>query len=142
MKNQKRMKYIKLFEGFFEMNELLMHLKEIAKKLIQNLPDEDGEISMDDYKIKVAIKTNIMDDDNIQELDAKIYKNDDMVGSIYVDFDSSEELIVQYDIPLTNEGQKISSYTRKEEIDRDLVNSQKRRRKRDWRRNLSQDLPK
>jgi len=142
MKNQKRMKYIKLFEGFFEMNELLMHLKEIAKKLIQNLPEEDKEISMDQYKIKVAIKTNIMDDDNIQELDAQIFKNEDMVGRIYVDFDSPEELIVQYDIPLTNEGQKVSIYTRKEEIDRELINIQKLKRRRDWRRNLSQDLPK
>jgi hypothetical protein len=142
MKNPKRMKYLKLFEGFFEMNELLMHLREIARKIVQNLPEKDGEIIMDDYKIKVSIKTNIMNDDNIQELDALIFKNEEMVGSIYLDFDAPEELIVQYVIPLTNEGQTISNYSRKEFLDRDLINIHKRKRKQNWRNNLSQDLPK
>ena len=142
MKNPKNMKYLKLFEGFFEMNELLMHLREIAKKLIQNLPAEDGEITMDNFNIQVSIKTNILDDDNIKELDAKIYKNEEMIGSIFVDFDAPEELIVQYVIPLTNEGQKINNYTKKEVIDRDLINIHRKIRKPHWRNNLSESLPK
>jgi hypothetical protein len=142
MKNPKNMKYLKLFEGFFEMNELLMHLREIAKKIVQNLPEKDGEIIMDDYKIKVSIKTNIMNDDNIKELDALIFKNEEMVGSIYLDFDAPEELIVQYILNLTNEGHTISNYSRKEFLDRDLINIHKRKRKQNWRNNLSESLPK
>lgn len=143
MKNQKHMKYLQLFESFFELNELMGHLREIAQKLIQNLPTSEDEISMDDFKIEISLKSDL--DDGVKQLLAIIRKNEKNIGSIFIDFESSdfpENIIVRYNIDMENEGISSNSYSKTEKMDKDLMNSCKKIRLPNWKNNLSQSLPK
>lgn len=142
MKNPQRMKYLQLFESFFELNELMGHLREIAKKLIQNLPQENGEITMDDYNIEVNLKSNL--DDTVRELLAIIYQNELHVANIFIDFNSPDypnNIIINYGINLKSEGVSTNIYNRKEMMNKDLINTEKKR-KPNWKNNLSPSLPK
>lgn len=143
MKNQKHLKYLKLFESFFEMNELMGHLREIAQKIVQNMPTNDGEVSMDDFKIEVSLKSDL--DEGVKQLLAIIRKNEKSIGSIYIDFESQEfpdNIIVKYIIDIENEGVSSNSFTRSEKMDKDLLNSARRKRRPNWQKNLSESLPK
>jgi hypothetical protein len=143
MKNQKHMKYLQLFESFFELNELMGHLREIAKKIIQNMPTTDGEISMDNFKIEISLKSDL--DDGVKQLLAIIRQEEKRIGSIYIDFESADfpdNIIVKYDIDMENEGVSTNSYSRTEQMDRDLLNSERKKKRPNWRNNLSESLPK
>ncbi len=142
MKNQKHMKYLQLFESFFELNELMGHLREIARKLIQNMPTSDDEISIDDFKIEISLKSDL--EDGVKQLLAIIRKNEKSIGSIFIDFESPEfpdNIILKYIIDMANEGISTNSYSKTEKMDKDLINTEKNR-KLNRRRNLSPSLPK
>lgn len=141
MKNPKNMKYLKLFESFFQMNELMFHLREIAKKLIQNLPTSDNQMTLDDFKIEISLNSDIVD--GVKQLLAVIRQNEQVVGEIFMDFESREYpdyIMVQYTLSNTNEGNSL--YCRSEIYDRDLLNADKIRRRIKFRNELSAQLPK
>jgi hypothetical protein len=143
MKNPKNMKYLQLFESFFELNELMGHLRSIAQKLVQNMPASDSEVTMDNFKIEISLKSDL--DDGVKELLAIIRQDGKRVGSIFIDFESPafpDNIIVKYEIDMENEGVSTNSYSRTEQMDKDLMNSERKKRRPNWRNNLSESLPK
>lgn len=141
MNNPKHLKYLRLFENFFKMNELMGHLREIARKLILDMPNADGEITIDNFKIELFFKSEV--EDKINQLLAIIRQDGERVGSILLDFGNSEfpgSIVVQYSIGNANEG--VSLYSRKEKFEGDLLNSEKFRKRIEMRNKLSAMLTK
>lgn len=136
-----RMKYLKIFENFLAMNELMGNLRIIAKRIIGNIPSTDGVIMIDDFKIEISFNSNIQD--GVKQLLAVIRKNDHVVGEIFMDFESKDYpdyIMIQYTLSNANEGNSL--FSRREIFDRGLLNADKIRRRIKFRNELSAQLPK
>lgn len=141
MKNRKRMKYLQIFESFLGMNEIMDTLRRIAMKIIQDMPKADGEMTIDDYKIEISFDSDLVD--GIRQLLAIIRQNEVGIGSILLDFENSEfpgSIVVLYTVGIANEGNSL--YCREEKFDRDLLDSDKIRKRIDLKNKLSESLKK
>lgn len=140
MEKQRRMKYLRLFEAYFEVNEFMIDLRLISKLLITDVPNSDRELLILEYIVRICIKSN---EDGVTGISAIVLKNDIQVGLIELDFDNSDfpdYVFVQYNLCYTNEGKSL--YCLVDKVDKSLLDSEKIKRRNRLFKKLSASLPK
>jgi hypothetical protein len=96
------MKYLKLYESFLTVEEKMSHLRRVAKRIVQNLPNipkKQGAEFILDEKLSIVVKRLSTSKNLITFTEMEVYHDDNHIGNISLDFISEEpHILVVYDL--------------------------------------------
>jgi hypothetical protein len=97
---------VKIFEQYISMAEMLPILRSIAVKIIQNdlnIANEEGSTcDWEKFTLKVTMCTSMYD--QVQQMAVDIYLDGKKIGSVNVDFDNIDDIVVEFEINFENDG--------------------------------------
>lgn len=102
------MKYIKLFEQYLSTEEIMEHLRTVAKKVVRKLAllprGQGAELALED-NCRTMIKRITSLNNDIAFLEVDVYLDCMYIGNIQLDYQSeSPSILVAYSLDSRNEG--------------------------------------
>jgi hypothetical protein len=101
------MKYLKFFESYLTVEEVMSQLRTVTQRIVQNLPTfprKQGADLMLKDNCRIVVRRISASENIITFMEVEVYFEDKFIGSINIDFKSeAPHILVAYNIKSVNE---------------------------------------